>query len=398
MRIVYKKPAELTPYENNPRHNDDAVEGVAASIKEFGFKVPIVIDRDGVIVCGHTRHKAAQVLGLDKVPCIVADDLTDEQVRAFRLADNKTAEAATWDMSLVELELGELMEADYDISVTGFSVDTSFFDEGRPEGETNEDYEAFKEKFEQKLTTDDCYTPTWIYDAVQEWTTKRYNISKNKIIRPFFPGGDYQSETYPAGAVVVDNPPFSILAEIIRFYAERNIKYFLFCPGLTALTGAAYDTRATIIAADAVIEYDNGAQVRTSFVTNMEPGNVCIMTAPDLYTKIRAEVEAHKQSKTLPKYEYPPEVVTSALMNKYSNKGVDFAITYDECRRIDALDAQKDEGKSIFGDGLLIGRNAAKKRAAADAIVKETDEAIVWPLSERERAIVDSLGGADNEE
>ncbi len=94
MKIEYKKIDDLKPYENNPRFNDDAVEYVANSIKEFGFKVPIVIDKDNVIVAGHTRYKASMELGLEEVPCIVADDLTDEQVKAFRLADNKVGEKA----------------------------------------------------------------------------------------------------------------------------------------------------------------------------------------------------------------------------------------------------------------------------------------------------------------
>lgn len=111
---------ELHEYENNPRQNENAVEAVAASIREFGFKVPIVIDADNVIVAGHTRLKAAKLLGLDKVPCIVADDLTPEQVKAFRVADNKTAELAEWDIEKLEIELAELSDFDFDMSVFGF--------------------------------------------------------------------------------------------------------------------------------------------------------------------------------------------------------------------------------------------------------------------------------------
>lgn len=112
--------SELIPYENNPRNNLLAVDAVAESIRNFGFKVPIVIDSENVIVCGHTRLMAAKKLGLDKVPCIVADDLTDEQIKAFRLADNKTAELAEWDFSKLEAELAEL--ADIDMSVYGFCI------------------------------------------------------------------------------------------------------------------------------------------------------------------------------------------------------------------------------------------------------------------------------------
>ena len=120
MQIYDKQLDEIKPYENNPRHNDNAVDAVAASIREFGFKVPLVIDRDGVIVAGHTRLKAAKKLGLDKVPCIIADDLTDEQVRAFRLADNKVGELATWDLDTLKVELDNIGEID--LSDMGFDL------------------------------------------------------------------------------------------------------------------------------------------------------------------------------------------------------------------------------------------------------------------------------------
>lgn len=127
MTIKELRIEELKPYENNPRINDNAVEAVANSIKEFGFKVPIVIDNDNVIIAGHTRLKAAQKLGLDKVPCIIAEDLTPEQVKAFRVADNKTAELAEWDMELLEQELEELQNMGFDMESFGF--DNIFEDE-----------------------------------------------------------------------------------------------------------------------------------------------------------------------------------------------------------------------------------------------------------------------------
>ena len=114
MQIKEMKTSELIPYENNPRKNDAAVEKVAASIREFGFKVPIVIDRNNVIAAGHTRLKAAELLGLETVPIIMADDLTDEQIRAFRLADNKTGELAEWDFARLKEELEKIQEIDMD--------------------------------------------------------------------------------------------------------------------------------------------------------------------------------------------------------------------------------------------------------------------------------------------
>ena len=105
IKIIEKKVADLVPYENNARINDGAVEAVANSIKEFGIKNPIIIDRDNVIVCGHTRIKACEKLGIETVPCVVADDLTDEQIKAFRIADNSTAQIAEWDLEKLQAEL-----------------------------------------------------------------------------------------------------------------------------------------------------------------------------------------------------------------------------------------------------------------------------------------------------
>lgn len=118
MEIKMVKVEQLKPYENNPRFNDEAVEYVANSIKEFGFKVPMVIDKDNTIVAGHTRYKASMELGLKEVPCIVADDLTEEQLKAFRLADNKVSEKASWNYDLLDLELDDI---DFDMSDFGFT-------------------------------------------------------------------------------------------------------------------------------------------------------------------------------------------------------------------------------------------------------------------------------------
>lgn len=108
MNIIVKKLTEIFEYENNPRNNDKAVDFVAESIKQFGFKVPIVLDKDCVIITGHTRYKAAQKLGLKTVPCIMADDLNEEQVKAFRLADNKVAEKAQWNFELLKQEIEQI--------------------------------------------------------------------------------------------------------------------------------------------------------------------------------------------------------------------------------------------------------------------------------------------------
>lgn len=151
MEVFEMRAGDLTPYENNPRINDEAVEKVAASIKEFGFKVPIIIDRDGVIIAGHTRLKAAQVLGMETVPVIRADDLTPDQVKAFRLADNKVGEFSMWDMDALEAELARI---ELDMSAFGFLNE----DDGiNPDDVEEDDLDQADEPGEPKAKRGDIY-------------------------------------------------------------------------------------------------------------------------------------------------------------------------------------------------------------------------------------------------
>ena len=130
---------DVVPYEKNPRLNDQAVDAVASSIREFGFKVPIVVDSKGVVVSGHTRLKAAKTLGLDEVPVIVADDLDDTKIKAFRLADNKVAELADWDESLLIKELEELDDLNYDMGQFDFELDLDDAGEDGSDGDGSDD-------------------------------------------------------------------------------------------------------------------------------------------------------------------------------------------------------------------------------------------------------------------
>ncbi|NLW84516.1 MAG: ParB N-terminal domain-containing protein [Phycisphaerae bacterium] len=122
-QIELRDIGSIRPYEKNPRHNDDAVDAVAASLKEFGWRQPIVVDGDGVIVCGHTRYKAALKLGLAKVPVHVARDLTPEQIRGYRIADNQTSTLSDWDYDILPIELSELQDAGFDLGVLAFDED-----------------------------------------------------------------------------------------------------------------------------------------------------------------------------------------------------------------------------------------------------------------------------------
>ena len=155
MNVVLMNISDIRPYEKNPRKNDEAVKYVAESIKEFGFKVPIVVDKDNVIVAGHTRYKAAKKLKLIEVPCVVADDLTEEQIKAYRLADNKVAEKAQWDFDLLAEEIGAL--SDFDMIVFGFEEILE---------ETEEELEAEEDGYEVELPEETRSKPGDIYQSV----------------------------------------------------------------------------------------------------------------------------------------------------------------------------------------------------------------------------------------
>lgn len=259
-------------------------------------------------------------------------------------------------------------------------------------------YEEFVEKFKPKKTADDCYTPPEVYEVIKDWVCRKYGIDPEKILRPFWPGGDYENAEYPEGFTVVDNPPFSILSKICTFYLEHEIPFFLFAPSLTALSSRANWNRINHVMCDCKIEYENGAIVKTSFITNMEPG-IIARTEPELSKLVNAAVEGLRKEKTrqLPKYEYPDHIVTAAMMQRWAGYGVDFEVKEGDCILVSRLDAQKADKKTIFGCGLLLSDQAAAERAAAEraAAIKyglsERERHVIYELSKRERHVVDEL-------
>lgn len=256
------------------------------------------------------------------------------------------------------------------------------------------DYDGFVEKFKPKKTTDDCYTPAEVYEVVVEYVEERFGVDRCDIVRPFWPGGDYQEFDYRDGCCVVDNPPFSILSEILRFYLDHGIKFFLFCPVLTSLSSADA-LRVTTIACDARITYDNGAVVHTGFVTNM-CSDVVIESSPYLGRAVTAasDAAAGRSVSGRARYDYPDAVVTAARMLYLSAHGVRLAVRRDECCRIRSLDAQRAGGKAIYGGGLLLSRAAerAMSSAMSNAMSNAVRERITWPLSDRELAVQRMLG------
>lgn len=283
-KVMYVKNipiGEIVPYARNAKkHDKRQIDNVAESIRQYGFVQPVVIDRDGVIVIGHCRVLAAKKLGMEAVPCVCVDDLTPEQVNALRLVDNKTNES-DWDMDLLSMELPEIDLSAFDFDWDFQTDETEHTNEEREQefkermergelSDDDEEYQEFLKKFEAKKTTDDCYTPDNIYDAVRDWAAEKYEIGNAAIVRPFYPGGDYKSEKYPSGCVVIDNPPFSIISEICEWYTSKRINFFLFAPTLTLL--GIMRGLANYVACGCGVVYENGASVNTSFVTNMGGG------------------------------------------------------------------------------------------------------------------------------
>ena len=184
MKIKNMKTTDLIPYENNPRNNDGAIQFVANSIKQFGFKVPIIVDKNNVIVAGHTRWQAAQVLELEEVPVLVADDLTPEQVKAFRLADNKVAEKSSWDYTKLGKEIEDLLKIDlgFDLTDIGFgefeiSALTGDFE---PEGFDEDLVAEYSEKADDMLAKKRViitYTPD-----KEEAVKKLLNVENLKVV------------------------------------------------------------------------------------------------------------------------------------------------------------------------------------------------------------------------
>lgn len=245
-------------------------------------------------------------------------------------------------------------------------------------------YDLFVEKFQREKTTDDCYTPEAVYNVVRDWCVKEYNLNPDSFVRPFYPDSDYLKFKYPDNCVVIDNPPFSILAEIVQFYLQFGIKFFLFAHSKTILSLGCYPCCFICIGADII--YENGARIDSSFITNLEEAGV--RSAPELLENIK-KVQGNKKS--LPKYQYPDEVLRFNNVEKFSSNGVDFKVDYKDLHFIRALDNQKQDGKRIFGAGFLMSQEATKKRLEAEKETNKIDKVQEWTLSDREKNIIFTL-------
>ena len=250
----------------------------------------------------------------------------------------------------------------------------------------SKEYGEFTDKFKTKLTTDDCYTPAPVYDAVRDWCVKKYGLEGREIVRPFYPGGDFEKYDYPENCVVIDNPPFSSYRHILNFYTNvRPTDFFLFGPTLTLFS--QYD--ACYIVCNEQVTYANGAVVNTSFATNLDREHriVCDRSLKDAVRT--ANAAAKPKPKALPVLVYPDCVVSSALLGKTSR--VDFAVRKEDSSFVSTVG-----GSRIFGGGFLLSDRAAADRAAADRAAQKLK--IVRELGPEELEIVARLNAGHSDE
>ena len=263
--------------------------------------------------------------------------------------------------------------------------------QGKSRREVFEDYDAFTDKFVAKKTTDDCYTPEPVYRAVLDFVGTLTPLDGRPIVRPFFPGGDFVTYEYPKDCVVVDNPPFSILSKIIRFYSAHSVPFFLFGPALTLFT--APDCDLTYIIADADIIYDNGAVVRTGFITNL-PSDIRIWCCPQLKQAIMKAQETPSKAKK--GFVYPDNIVTAATLGKITAHQTELIIYKRSCQYIRDSDSAAAQGRSLYGGGFILSDRAAAERAAAERAAAERAAASRLNISPRERLLIEHLNKQEN--
>ena len=258
-------------------------------------------------------------------------------------------------------------------------------------------YDQFVDKFKPRHTADDTHTPPNVYEAVLSWAERRYGIDRAKVVRPFFPGGDYAHADYPADCIVIDNPPFSILSQIVRFYLGRGIPFFLFAPSLTMLGHARHRGVAAIFS-DSDITFDNGAVVRCGFLTSLEDADTLAVSVPDLGDAVAAaETENCKIGKRhVTPLSLPDHIITGARMQYLAAHHTPLVVRRSEAVFVRRLDSYPG---GIYGGGFLLSERAAAERAAAERAAAERAAAgraaaRRCPLSEREREIVKNIGKA----
>lgn len=255
------------------------------------------------------------------------------------------------------------------------------------------DYESFLAKFaDNPKTTDDCFTPKDVYEAVVQYVGTIVDLSDKQILRPFFPGGDYEHADYPDNGIVIDNPPFSMFLPIVKFYTARDIPFFLFGPGMTIVWASKY---CTVLCINNNIVFENGASVACNFASNLFD-DIVAMTAPllsELIAKCKSQNTKQKQSQ----YIYPANMLCVSDLQAICKGGIDFAVKRSETHMIDKMDLHPKKC-NIFGTRFLISDHVVSmKEEALEASRQAQAQAGMFveiELSQREKRIVERLNNS----
>lgn len=251
------------------------------------------------------------------------------------------------------------------------------------------DCDGFVEKFKPKKTTDDCYTPQSIYDTVLDWSRKNLKIPADAIIeRPFWPGADYTSYNYTPKSIVVDNPPFSILSKIVDYYLANNIHFVLFAPGLTLFCDVCDKPRVTAIVAAGNVTYENGANIMTSFLTDLYPGEPYAVGSHSLFKEIYNVSIKQKNGYVRTPIKHEEHVITSSILAKYAAHNIPFVIPRDEARYVRCYGVNKHK---IYGSGYMLSSRLAAERLAAERLLAERLAAEQIKLSISDYEIIKEL-------
>lgn len=218
---------------------------------------------------------------------------------------------------------------------------------------TPEEYEEWIKGFEVPHTTDECHTPVPLYNALLTYFLKKYNLKDKNIIRPFYPGGDFENYPYSEGDVVFDNPPFSLTARIIRFYTSQNIPFIIFLPAQTCLH---YAHLCTLIIPREQMTFSNGARVAVAFATNLTP-EIVAESDPELEEVLKKVEKERAQKKARPSYDYPPETLSFSKIATFSNAGVPYKLE----RTNYLIFIKKLNGRELFAGRVVITDSEAEK-------------------------------------
>lgn len=298
----------------------------------------IAVEHEGkyVVLGGNQRLAAGKFLNLKTMPVLVVEDCTTAKLKEIAIKDNSAF--GQWDAEALLEEWG-----DSPLGEWGVVKDDPLADD--------ENYKKFVEKFQPKKTTDDCYTPPAVYDAVCNYLEEEYHLNRANFVRPFVPGGDYKAYKYPKNAVVVDNPPFSIMGEIVSFYKLHEIPFFLFCQSQTSFS---HCVKACVVCACVPIVYENGANVNTSFLSGLpQDRGLFAKSAPKLYRLI---TENQEKKNPILSNKYDSHCMIFSHIGTLSANGIDFEVSRSQgayCRKIG--------GKAIYGGAILLSDQKARE-------------------------------------